>query len=54
MRRDTYQDIGGESEKQRCCKQGHDDLHDDSILGGEFSYKNVYPDGMMEDGREMS
>ncbi len=36
MRRDGHQDVGGEGEEQRCCKQGHDDLHCDSILGGDF------------------
>ena len=36
MRRDAYQDVGGEGEKQRSCKQGHEEVHLDSILGCEI------------------
>ena len=42
MRRDAHQDVGGEGKEQRRCKQGHEDLHLDSILGCEI-FTRLYP-----------
>jgi len=36
VRRDAHQDVGGQHKKQGCCKQGHQDVHGDSILGVVF------------------
>jgi aminoglycoside phosphotransferase family enzyme len=53
MRRDGCQDMRSQRKKQGCCKQGHQDVHGDSILGYDFLFikRCIQPECWKTDAR---